>query len=431
MIPMQSLRLFPVLLIATTLIGAAANTLFAESPEISPAINALGLDLYRAQAKSAGDDNLLLSPYSIATALAMTYAGADGVTFTEMQQVLHFSKGGPATGEAFQALSRQLTQVVSSSERQVAAMKQRGADTTPIQLLVANRLYLQQGFALRPAFLAQLAERFESTLEEVDFSGHPDQTRIIINRWIADHTKGKIQDMVPKGLPVPTTRLALVNALYLKASWQKAFDADETKPDMFFLRGRDAVQVPTMFTIQRLGFAQRGGYKVVSLPYLGEELQLVLLVPDQPAGLGSLEQSLTTDALAECTRLTYHEVRLHLPKFKLELPTMKLGKSLQSLGLKTAFDLPAGSANFEGMAPRKPDDYLYIGEVLHKTWLALDENGTEAAAATVVLMRAPMGVGPRNEPPPIEVRVDRPFLFAIQHVSSGTCLFLGRVTDPR
>ena len=428
---MNALRLFPVLILATTLTAGAADTSPAQPPAIAPAINALGLDLYRAQAKSAGDDNLLLSPYSIATALAMTYAGADGVTLAEMQQVLRFPPGGQATSEAFQALSRQLAQVVSSSERQVATMKQRGADATPIQLLVANRLYPQQGFALRPAFLAQLAARFESTLEEVDFKGHPDQARIIINQWIADQTKGKIKDMVPKRQPSPDTRLALVNALYLKAPWEKAFETEATKPDTFLLRGRDAVQVPTMFTAQRLGFAQRDGYKVVSLLYLGGELQLVLLVPDQPAGLGSLEKTLTADALADCTRLTEREVRLHLPKFKLEPPTVSLGKSLQSLGLNTAFDLPTGSANFDRMAPRKPNDYLSIGEVLHKTWLALDENGTEAAAATVVLMLLASSPPPRNEPPPIEVRVDRPFLFAIQHVPSGTCLFLGRVTDPR
>jgi len=133
--------------------------------------------------------------------------------------------------------------------------------------------------------------------------------------------------------------------------------------------------------------------------------------------------------LAECAKLETRDVDLHLPKFKIELPTIALARNFEALGMKTAFDQPQGSANFDRMAPRKPNDYLYISQVFHKTFIAVDEKGTEAAAATAVAMMA--GSAPIQRPPPVEVKVDRPFLYAIQHVPSGLCLFLGRVTDPR
>jgi serpin B len=166
------------------------------------------------------------------------------------------------------------------------------------------------------------------------------------------------------------------------------------------------------------------------LPYAGGDLQFVILLPDKSDGLAALDRSITPDILAGCTNLPNRDVILHLPRFKIEPPSLPLGTALRRLGMATAFDEPRGSADFDRMAPRKTDDYLFISEVIHKTWLSLDENGTEAAAATAVMMR--VGAMLRaNPPPPVEVRVDHPFLFAIQHVPSGTCLFLGRLEDPR
>jgi serpin B len=179
------------------------------------------------------------------------------------------------------------------------------------------------------------------------------------------------------------------------------------------------------------GFAKREAFIAVSLPYVGNDLQFLVLLPDDVNGLRALESKLTASMLAECAKLeTREELDLHLPKFKFEPPTIALAENLQALGMKGAFDIPRGSANFDGIAPRKPNDYLYISNVFHKTFIAVDEKGTEAAAATaVVMMRATAMAGPK--PKPIEVRVDRPFVYAIQHVPSGVCLFLGRVTDPR
>jgi serpin B len=181
---------------------------------------------------------------------------------------------------------------------------------------------------------------------------------------------------------------------------------------------------------ERFGYAKREGFTVVSLPYAGNDLQFVVLLPDDVGGLGALESKLSGDMLGDCAKLQTRDVDLHLPKFKLEPPTMTLAEKFEALGMKTAFDKPQGSANFDKMAPRTPKDYLYISQIFHKTFIAVDEKGTEAAAATAVAMMA--GTALRSPPPPpIEVKVDRPFVYAIQHVPSGVCLFLGRVTDPR
>jgi len=175
---------------------------------------------------------------------------------------------------------------------------------------------------------------------------------------------------------------------------------------------------------------KRDGFTAVSLPYSGGELQFLVLLPDEVNGLRTIESKLTAGVLAQCAKLETRDVDLSLPKFKFEPPSIALAEKLEALGMKTAFDRPPGSANFDRMAPRRPNDYLYISQVFHKTFIAVDEKGTEAAAATAVA--AAVGSAPRPPPPPpIEVKVDRPFLYAIQHVPSGVCLFLGRVTDPR
>lgn len=221
-----------------------------------------------------------------------------------------------------------------------------------------------------------------------------------------------------------------MNALYLKAPWKEPFEEYATKPLPFHLAKGSAANVPTMHQVMGYRYAHRKGCTIIGLPYDRGDLQLVLFIPDQIDGLAKLERTLTAADLEAAARMDFRAVSLFLPKFKISPGSMRLSSALQALGLKTAFDLPRGSANFDGMAPRKPGDYLAIGEVVHQTWLALDEKGTEAAAATAVLMVAGFAVSEKPKPP-VEVRADRPFLFAIQHIESGTCLFLGRVTDPR
>jgi serpin B len=251
----------------------------------------------------------------------------------------------------------------------------------------------------------------------------------VINQWVAGQTHGRIRDLIPAGALTKDTGLVLVNAIYLKAAWQEEFAAGSTAPAPFHVNGGEAHDASTMFHTMKYGCAKKENYTAVALPYVGSQLQFLILLPDDNNGLAALEASLTPSMLADCAKLDTAEVKLWLPKFKMEPAVMQLSEALKKLGMKTAFNDPRGSADFDGIAPRKPDDYLYISEVFHKTFLTLDEHGTEAAAATaVVMMRA---LAKMQEPETKEVRVDHPFLFAIQDKLSGACLFLGRMQDPR
>jgi serpin B len=399
----------------------------ADSGSAAVATNQTGLDLYRKLA--SGDGNLCLSPYSIETALAMTFAGAEGQTREEMARVLHLSKdeSGPA---AFGELQRQLKEMSDQSAKAVAQSGELGGPKEPIVLAIANRLFAQKGYDFRETFFALVKDRFGAPLEQMDFVKNARGATQQINAWVLEQTRQRIRDLIPPDALKSDTRLVLANAIYLKAPWAKAFSADVTKPEPFHVRGGQAVSVPTMrHGDLACGYAKRDGFAAVSIPYIGSDLQFVVLLPDERNGLPALEKKMTSATLAECAKLEKRGLDLSLPKFKFEPPTLNLGSTLQALGMKTAFDQPSGSANFDRMAPRKPNDYLFISEVFHKTFIAVDEKGTEAAAATAVaIARATSMYNPAT---PLEVKIDRPFLYAIQHVPSSTCLFLGRVMDPR
>ncbi|MGA3006322.1 MAG: serpin family protein [Opitutaceae bacterium] len=407
-------------------------TALADTNDVTTAVNSLGLDLYRIQ--SAGNGNLLFSPYSIQNALAMTYAGAAGDTRAEMQRVLHYPADENALDSGFAELARELAQIQQDSAQAVAADKNTGGrhPSTPVELHVANRLFAQTGYDLRETFLALVKDNYDAPVEQLDFAHATEQARSAINGWVDEQTKGKITNLIPPGGVSPKTRLALANAIYLHAGWGKPFDEGWTKPAEFFVHGTESDTVPTMTQLHSYGYLHRDGFTAVSLPYAGDGIQFLVLLPDTHDGLAALESKITPALLAECANLPATDIDLFLPKFKLTPPSLALNSELAKLGLKTAFDDPKHSANFDRMAPRKPDDYLYIGAVFHKAFLSLDEDGTEAAAATVVeMMTAAMARYEPDKPKPIEVHVDHPFIFAIQHVSSGACLFLGRVTDPR
>lgn len=389
------------------------------------AINALGCDLL---ARSSG--NALLSPYSIQTALAMTYAGAAGATRDEMMQVLHFPADEDELHGAFSQLQAELDEMTRLTKARMEQDKKFGGGGDPITLSVANRLFGQVGYEFRAPFLKLVDTLYHAPLQPADFQRDPAHETSVINRWVEQQTRERIRDLIPAGALTRDTGLVLVNALYLKAPWEQKFNDVSTKPAPFHVAGGSPVDVPTMNRLGDLGYAKEDGCTVVSVPYLGRFLQLLLVLPDDPAGLPALEKSVTAERLAAWAGLRAREVNLYLPKFRLEPPVLKLAETLQALGMRRAFDVPAGSADFDRMAPRRPDDYLYISEVFHKTFLALDEKGTEAAAATAVAMARATAM-PIAKPEPVVVRVDRPFLFAIQHRASGACLFLGRVNDPR
>jgi serpin B len=347
-----------------------------------------------------------------------------------MARVLHFPNGSDAVPTSFASLQHSLEGMSKKTVTIAERSKKTGGSSEPIALTIANRLFAQKGYAFRDSFLTLVKQHFGAAFEPLDFVTDSSGATKHINQWVAEQTRDRIRDLIPANALDETTRLVLANALYLKAPWVDPFSEGATKPEPFHVRGKTSVDVPIMRKSNRhFGYAKRESFTTVSFPYIGDELQFLVLVPDKVNGLPALESKLSADMLAQCAKLEEREVDLHLPKFKIEPPTITLAEKLEALGMKTAFNQPTGSANFDRMAPRKPDDYLYISQVFHKTFIAVDEKGTEAAAATAVAMMA--GTALIQRPPPVEVKVDRPFLYAIQHVPSGMCLFLGRVTDPR
>lgn len=419
----------PLTLLAMTIISLNQSSAVAANPAIAAqSVNALGLELL---AKGTdGSANALLSPYSIQSALAMTFAGAAGDTRAEMAKVLHYAVDEAELHLSFTALQRALEEVQRRSAQRATNSARRSGPSEPLTLTVANRLFGQQGYEFREPFLALVRDQYGAPLQLFDFVDNAPAARQEINAWVEKQTRERIRDLIPPNGVDRETRLVLVNAIYLKAPWENEFPSNATKFLSFHVHGGATKDVPTMVRQAPLGFGHRDGFTVVTIPYTGGDVQLVVLLPDTPNGLAALETKTTPALLASCADAGNADVLLYLPRFKIEPPLLRLKKVLHSLGMATAFDEPKGSANFDRMAPRKPDDYLFLSEVFHKTFLSLDEKGTEAAAATAAVMaRVTSVAGPK--PKPIEVRVDRPFLFAIQHRSSGACLFLGRVTDPR
>lgn len=448
-------------------IAAPDHSVFAPA---TLATNQLGLELYRQLAAAKPGENLLLSPYSIQSALAMTYAGADGDTRTEMASVLHFpgadatlaasfaairaalddtaSKAAQAAKEDLQERGGELTMLREEiqalktaghpvppyfeQELQGRAQDMKDLDLHPTEFHTANRLYAQIGFEFRAPFLALLRDDYQAPLEQLDFKTAAEPARIKINAWVADQTRQKIRDLIPPNGLGHDTRLVLVNAFYLKAPWAYTFSDQATESLPFRLRDKSSVIVPTMHKALGWGYAKFRGFTAITLPYADKSLQFLILLPDDPAGVDTLAAKVTPELLRACTNLKRPDwgVDLYLPKFRFEAPTIKLSGMLQALGMKTAFDQPTGSANFDRMAPRRPDDSLCLTEVFQKTCFTLDEKGTEAVSD--VSLQVILGIAtPGPTPPPIVVHVDHPFLFAIQHRESGACLFLGRVTDPR
>ncbi len=408
---------------------AADRPPVAADPAIAAqAINALGLDLLARG--TAANGNALLSPYSIQSALAMTYAGAAGDTQAEMARVLHFPANEADLHRSFAELRTRLEAMSKASEERAKRAKEWGGPNEPVTLTVANRLFGEQNYEFRAPFLALTKDLYQAPFQPMDFKTAWEAARLQINSWVEEQTRQRIRDLVPVDGLNKNTRLVLVNAVYLKAPWAEVFPQHATKPEPFHVNGGVAVPVPMMARKDDFGYQRGEGFAVVTIPYSGGDLQFVVVVPDAVDGLAAVEGKLTAELLASFAKPNATQVNLHLPKFKLEPPMMRLSEALQSLGMKTAFDKPKDSANFDRMAPRKPDDYLFISDVFHKTFLELDEKGTEAAAATAVVMMRPTSIAP-DPPKPVEVNVDRPFLFAIQQRSSGACLFLGRVVDPR
>ncbi len=384
-----------------------ASTLPADTAAAGTAINAFGLDLYRRVATPGR--NLVISPASVAIALAMARAGARGETAAQMDTVLR-SVGSDEHAAWINALDRALAAANGTFRDEIGK-------ELPVILRVANAPFAQRGMALVPAFLDALAARFGAGLRLVDYRKDPAAARQLINGWVKDQTQGRIPELLAQGDVDTLTRLVLVNAIYLKAAWQHPFPADATKPRAFTRADGSTVQAPTMTLSETLAYAAGDGWQAVELPYVGGSLAMTIIVPDD---LVAFAAALSPETLATVVGdLQERPVQLTLPRFGIETQA-DLVVALSAMGMPLAFD--AGRADFSGITTA---EQLFISAVIHQANIDVDEKGTEAAAATAVVMRASAAPGE-----PVTLHVDRPFLFALRDLRSGAIVFLGQVTDP-
>jgi serpin B len=363
-------------------------------------------DLYQALRKSPG--NFFYSPHSISLALAMTYAGARGATAQQMANTLHFTLPPERLHPAFDSLDLALAQRGQGA---------KGQDAKGFRLNVVNAIWGQTGYQFQPDFLNLLAEDYGAGLRLLDFSKAPEPSRGIINQWVNDQTEGKIKDLIPQGAIDPLTRLVLTNAIYFNAAWSEQFNKNSTADGPFTALDNSKVTVPLMHQSAHFGYVEGASYQAVELPYDGQQLSMVVLLP--AAGqFDGFEQALDGkqfDAILKV--LAPKLVVLTLPRFKTEASFM-LKDTLTALGMRDAF---AASADFSGMTGKR--DFT-IGAVIHKAYVSVDENGTEAAAATAVSM--PTGARPEA---PVAFTADRPFIFLIRDIQTGAVLFVGRIVD--
>ncbi len=357
------------------------------------------LELYDQLRKE--DGNLFFSPFSLSTALAMTYAGARENTAAEMARVLHFELAPERLHPAFAELQRKLD---------VSQDKDAG-----YRLHVANALWPQEGYAFLPEFFELCRTHYRAGLQTVDYAGATEEARQTINRWVEQRTEDKIKELLKPGILTPLTTLVLTNAIYFKGDWAAQFDPDKTQDAPFTLLDGKQVSVPLMNQTGEFGYAEDADVQVLELPYAGEALSMVVLLPREPDGLPALEKSLDARKLADwLAKLRPRTVRVALPRFKMT-SEFQLNEVLQAMGMRDAF----AEADFSGMTGARD---LFIGAVVHKAFVDVNEEGTEAAAATaVVMLRSSL-------PPPF--RADHPFLFLIRDTRSGSILFLGRVINP-
>jgi len=390
-------RLLPLLLVV--------GSVQAESWErVAEGNRAFAVSLYREVAGEPG--NVFFSPFSISTALAMTYVGARGETAAQMQSTLHFPESPEHLPEVWGMWQSRMDQVGREGK---------------VTLSVANSLWPDERYPFLDTYMATVRERFRSEVFPVNFA-ETEAARQQINTWVEDATEQLIKDLIQPGVLNALTRMVLVNAIYFKGTWQTTFGPEVTRPQPFHLADGSVIEVPTMYGKVPARYAALDGVQLLDLPYRGDQVSMLVVVPDTQERMADLERSLSVAVMDQWLgAVEPTEVRVFLPKFTMT-QHLALSKILQALGMVVPFDDKA--ANFAGMDGH--ENYLYISDVVHQAFVAVDEAGTEAAAATAVIMQA------RSMPRPSpEFRADRPFLFFIHERASGSILFAGRVMDPR
>ncbi|MFB6156090.1 MAG: serpin family protein [Haloferacaceae archaeon] len=382
----------------------------ARLAELAAGNASFALDLHRYLARERGG-NLFLSPYSVSVALAMTYAGARGDTSEQMRETLHYTLGAevhPAFADLREALRSRAT-----TEDPVD-----GDEVDAFELAVANALWGREGYPFAEDFLDLLDSNYGAGLRRADFVGDPAGERERINEWVADATEGRVEDLLPPDAVTPQTVLVLTNAIFFRASWLHEFDPADTEDGRFTALGGAEATVPFMTRELRTNYASVPGAEAVELPYVGDEVSMVLILPDE-GQFEAFERDLTSERLFGIFHaMVDAKGTVALPRFEFETE-VQLSDALSELGMPAAF---TSGANFGGMVGGESGG-PWIDEVYHRAVVSVDEEGTEAAASTAV-------VTVESLPPTWgELRFDRPFLFCIRDKPTDAVLFLGRVAD--
>jgi serpin B len=365
---------------------------------------AFAIDLYQKIRETKG--NHFFSPYSISTALAMTYGGARAETETQMATVLHFNLGQKKLHSTFSELQNHFKQTQQEGE---------------FRLNIANALWVEKSYELLSEFLELNQKYYEANLFGVNFINDPEGSRFKINDWVEKKTEEKIKDLLGKGIIDTLTRLVLTNTIYFKAEWTRKFDAKKTNEKDFWMTEEAKTKVQMMTQKSFFGYSENNDLQVLEMPYKGSNLSMIVLLPRTIDGLSELESKLSSQSLKEWTsNLSIKHIEVFIPKFT-STRSFNLNSTLLSLGMVDAF---SDSADFSGMEPKKE---LKISDVVHKAFIDVDEEGTEAAAASAVVMGIKSAPLPEDLPRFI---ADHPFLYLIRERITGTIVFMGRFTEP-
>lgn len=379
----------------------------ADGSEIEAVVDgntAFALDLY-SRLKDE-DGNLFFSPYSISVALAMTYAGARENTAQQMSQTLRFSLDPQRLHPAFEKL-----------EERLEALQEEGN----VQLEIANSLWPHKSYPILEEYIGLVKKYYGVKITPLDYAADTEAARRIINEWVEEKTKDKIKDMIGPGVLDALTRLVLVNAIYFKGNWADQFEEELTKDAPFHPLSGESIEVPMMKQQETFGYAEHEDLQILQMPYAGDEMSMLVLLPKNMDGLADLQSVFNEESLEEWLRsIRKKEVLVFLPKFKVT-SQFRLDEALASMGMPDAFSPEKADLSGIDGEPHR----LYIGAVIHKAFVDVNEEGTEAAASTAV------GFALASMPEPVPTfRADHPFIFMIRDNNTGSILFMGRIVDP-
>jgi serpin B len=388
------------------------SSVLSYAEEIDSVVNAnnqFAFDLYSRYSLNKG--NIFYSPYSISSALAMAYEGARGETAKEMQAVFHFPKDRSVCRESFSRLYQQINK--------------KGKKYT---LSTTNALWAEKDYTFLKDYFDVIDKYYGGKVTNLDFKNEAEKSCLIINNWIEEQTNNKIKDLIPAGTLNSLTRLVITNAIYFKGFWFRPFDKKRTEKQDFRISPDNTIKVQMMRSYGDFNYAETDKLQILELPYEGKELCMIILLPKED-DLKTIEESLNSEELSVWKKFfANEEVDVYLPKFKFEAEYF-MAQDLEDMGMPIAFTAGidfGGKADFSGMTGNKR---LNIDEVIHKAFIEVDEEGTEAAAATAVVMRE-VTAGPGWPKPKKIFKADHPFIFIIQDTDTGNILFIGRVNDP-